>query len=341
MELIEDYFDAKKSGSRPITKRTEVTYRDHLRPFAEYWPNHVEDHNHVISRATLDDFDKWLRTEYKNSRGGSPAENTISHCLIVLKQIFEWLYQSDCTDGVAIQKWVPAASLVQPDVYYPDTEALQKLIDTIAQSDTLYRLRDMAAVTFALSTGARASEIAFALPKNVTFVDTQIDDLRLSQQHRGYIYLERVKGDMDGRKNKGRYVVFDSKAGLLLKCWLKNYTPAPDQPIFRMQHGHGFYAMIARYIKLMGDEAGEAGALNVQSLRRAFSDNWDEELGMEKRVPLKQQMGHSMKGDVTQEHYINPKNKKRMAKQLLEVHVSPLSKLSIDWTRFPVIRDTK
>ncbi len=341
MELIQDYFAAKRSGSKPISERTEVTYRDHLRPFLEYWPTHIDDHQHTISRSTLDAFDRWLRNDYRNSRGGAPAENTISHCLIVLKQIFEWMYQSDCTDGIAIQKWVPAASLVEPDVYFPETEALQKLIDTITQGDSVYRTRDMAIVTFGLSTGARASEIAFALAKNVTFVDAPLDDLRLSQEHRGYVYLARVKGDMDGRKNRGRYVVFDSKAGLLLKCWLKSYVPAPEATIFNFQHGHGIYMMIARYIKKMGEEAGEAEALNVQSLRRAFSDNWDEELGTDKRAPLKLQMGHSMRGDVTQMHYIDRKKKTRNAKQLMEVHVSPLSKLCIDWSRFPVICDKK
>jgi hypothetical protein len=35
-------------------------------------------------------------------------------------------------------------------------------------------------------------------------------------------------------------------------------------------------------------------------------------------------------------HYTNHRNKRRTVQQLLERHVSPLDRICLDWSRFPV-----
>lgn len=329
-QLIELYFDHKRPS---LGGRTERTYRDHIRPFVAFWNDCHHIHEQTISVSVMRQFHDWLRNDYKTARNTPPAENTISHCLTVVKQLFEWMYRSECTDGVPIQKWVPHVPLVQPEVYFPTKEELQLLIDQVVGYDGPWRLRDASVITFALSTGARATEIAKAKIENLTFVDTPIDDVSVKSKHRGYVYLENVKGDMEGTKNKGRYVVFGSKAGLFLKCWMR-YSMRTSR-IYNFEHGHAIYQMIGRHIDRI-ENPGEATAFSAQSLRRAFSDNWDAVGGVSKRLPLKLQMGHSLKGDVTQAHYINGQNKRRIAQQILEEHISPLDNLEIDWTRFPV-----
>lgn len=88
-ELIEDYFVAKRSGRKIITTKTEQTYRIHIKPFLSYWLQYPNRHNHCISTETMDDFYQYLTTESLNYRGEKLAQNTIAHCLIVLRQIFE------------------------------------------------------------------------------------------------------------------------------------------------------------------------------------------------------------------------------------------------------------
>ncbi|GIV81678.1 MAG: hypothetical protein KatS3mg051_1032 [Anaerolineae bacterium] len=163
--------------------------------------------------------------------------------------------------------------------------------------------------------------------------DTPFVNIALGDDHRGTCHLRRTKGDMAGEGN-GRYVVFDSPTGLLLKIYLRSVgrspDTTPDEPIFGMT-GNGIRLMIERH----RTEAG-LPEISAHAFRRAFADYWDEHNGPELRIVLKKQLGHSVASrDVTELHYIN-QNPRRAAREIMQHHISPMREIRIDWRLLPV-----
>ena len=76
--------------------------------------------------------------------------------------------------------------------------------------------------------------------------------------------------------------------------------------------------------------------VSPHGFRRMLADHWDEVHGISGRAALKKQLGHTaIAGDVTERHYIS-RNQRRIAREIAKWHVSPLSLIPLDWTRFPV-----
>ncbi len=154
----------------------------------------------------------WVRTDYRTRLGKPLSQTSIYDCFLRLRQVLQWAFTANCTGSVNLADWVPRIEPGTPDQFFPDIDQLAQLLATPTGP---YRLRDVACLAFLVSTGARRFEAALAAIEDVEFI-TPITDLAVGSDHRGWVWLRKVKGDADG-KNGGRDVVFCSVAGLLLK----------------------------------------------------------------------------------------------------------------------------
>lgn len=321
-QIIEAYLRTiEETGA--VKRQTAVSYRQQLKPWLAFWDSCAQIHNYTLSRAILAQALHWIETEYRTQRFDRPLSAMgVYDCFNRLKQVFHWAYRNNATGTIDVAEWCPP--LKQPDTpqYFPRPEEIEALL---AAPTGIERLRDVACMAFMLSTAARRLETALALVENIEF-QTAITNLMVGDDHRGWIHLRHVKGDMTGR-GEGRAVVFCSKAGLLLKCYLRaaNIT---EGPIFRITDS-GIGLMIRRHTEACG-----LARISPHALRRMFADTFDEVHGDNGRRVLKKQLGHGLKGDIT-DRYIR-RNLRRTAKQIMEMHVSPLDSIELDWETFPV-----
>lgn len=319
-ELLELYLSAKRQENT-ITARTEASYREHLAPFLVWFSARPQK---MLSPESLAEFVVWMRTNYRTRYGHAPAANTTAHCVIRLKGLFNWCYRQNCTGGVNLADWLPQVRKVHSRLYFPDVGEMQRLFAATHGPD---RLRDLALFAFLLSTGARLYEVAHAEVAHVTF-NTPITNLRTGDDHRGSVWLRKVKFDAEGL-GSGREVVFCRDAGLLLKVWLRAGERGEGDTLFGLTDSG-----ISQVVKRRAKEAG-LPELSPHAFRRMFADTWDAAHGMAARTVLKRQLGHSLRGDVTQDSYIS-RNHKRVTAEILRWHVSPLAQMSIRWESLPV-----
>lgn len=322
-DIIELYISTKARDGA-ITPKTEHNYRNQLNPWFAFWEECPDVHHGQLSPAILRAALDWMRTDYRTRLDRPPAANSVAHCWTRLKQVFLWAFTANCTGTVNLCDWCPQVDHVEPNVHFPDLAEMTLLF---AQPAGETRLRDIAAMAYMLSTGARRFEVAQARAELTTFV-TPVTNLAASDDHAGWTHLQRVKGDAEGH-GAGRVVCFDTVCGLLLKCYLRSVNRT-DGPLFGMSDT-GIGQMIDRHAHAAG-----VGEVSPHGFRRMLSDYWDEVHGMNGRYALKKQLGHNLDGgDVTERHYIS-RNPKRVARELAKWHVSPLRELTWNWTDFPV-----
>ena len=319
-DLLELYLAAKRQDNA-ISARTEDSYRRHLAPFLVWFGARADK---ALSPETLTEFVAWMRAEHRTRYGAHPAANTTAHAVVRLKGFFNWCYKQNCTGGVNLADWLPQARKVSSRLYFPDAAEMQRLFDAVRGLD---RLRDLALFALLLSTGARRYEIAHAVVEHVQF-NTPITNLRVGDDHRGYIWLRKVKFDAEGL-GAGREVVFCADAGLLLKVWLRAAERQPSDTIFGLTDSG-----MSQVVRRVGKAAG-LPEISPHAFRRMFADHWDATHGMAARTILKRQLGHSLKGDVTQDSYIS-RNQRRATQEIMKWHVSPLAQIAIRWESLPV-----
>lgn len=265
-----------------------------------------------------------MRSDYRNARERTPHETSIAHCWTRLRQVFNWAYTNNCTGNVNLSEWCPDAPEVLPTVHFPTVAELAAIL---AQPTGAQRLRDVTAIAFLVSTGARRYEAAHAKAEAIQW-NTPPTDLAVGGEHGGWLLLREVKGDREGRGG-GRPVCFCSVCGLLLKCYLRSVDRA-EGPIFGMSD--------TAICQMVDKHAHAAGVplVSPHGFRRMLADHWDEVHGLSGRAALKKQLGHAAAAsDVTERHYIS-RNQRRIAREIGRWHVSPLSLIPLDWTRFPV-----
>jgi len=322
-DIIELYISTKLADGG-ITERTAHNYRNHLNPWSNFWTECPHIHNYQLSPAILRSALDWMRSDYRTRLERSPTPNGVAHCWTRLRQVFLWAFTSGCTGTVNLCDWAPIVSRVEPDVHFPDLAEMTKLF---AQPAGETRLRDIAAMAYMLSTGARRFEVGQARTEYTHFV-TPVTTLIVGADHSGWTHLYQVKGDATG-SGSGRVVCFDGICGLLLKCYLRSVNRTAGVLFAMTDTGIG--QMIERHAVAAG-----VGEVSPHGLRRMLSDYWDETHGMGGRHALKKQLGHNLDGgDVTERHYIS-RNPKRVAREIAKWHVSPLRELKWDWNTFPV-----
>lgn len=319
-ELLEMYL-ADKRRDNAISARTEESYRGHLAPFLQWFDGRADK---SLSPDAFAEFIRWMRTDYRTRYDTVPAANTVAHAVVRLKGLFNWCYKQNCTGGVNLADWLPHMRKVSSRQFFPNAGEMQRMFDAVAGVD---RLRDWALFALLLSTGARRYEVAHAIVEHVTF-NTPITQLRVGDDHRGSLWLRKVKFDAEGI-GAGREVVFCADAGLLLKVWLRSADRAQEDTIFGLTDSG-----MSQVVKRAAASAG-LPEISPHAFRRMFADHWDETHGMAARTVLKRQLGHSLKGDVTQDSYISH-NQRRVTAEIMKWHVSPLAQMTMRWGKVPV-----
>lgn len=321
-EILELYFEAKRAEIAP---RTLHSYRNQLAPFLAFWEQQADFHQHRLSQDVLAEAVRWIRSDYRNSRGTPAAPHSVADCIVRMKQFFKWAYQNNCTGPIDLTKWTPARKHVEGRLYFPDVEEMRRLF---AAPSGLDRIRDLALFAFLLSTGARLFETARACAGHVEWAG-RFESMRVGDDHRGAIWLQHVKGDREG-EGAGRYCAFCSAAGLMLKCYLRSAAPPDGSTLFGISDS-GISQIVKRHAL-----TARLPELSPHAFRRMFADWWDETHGIAGRLVLKRQLGHSLRGqDVTENHYISSKNPRRVIAELLKWHTSPVEHL-LDWRTLPV-----
>lgn len=323
-QVIELYM-ADRLGSGAISPKTAANYRAYLAPWEAFWHQQAAVYDYRLSPEIFRAATEWIRTQYRNKRGWKADENAVAYCFKRLRQVLKWAYENNCTGNMNIMDWCPALENVPTDVLFPSIDEMRLIF---AQPAGEFRLRDLACMAFLLSTGARRMEVAKAEVEALTFV-TPVTNLAVGEDHRGYCELRHVKGDAEGTGRRARVVVFGTEAGLLLKAYLRT-VHRTSGPVFGMSDV-AIGQMVERHALAAGIED-----MSPHAFRRCLADYWDEVHGAAGREALKKQLGHSVGSpDVTEKHYIS-RNQRRIARELLKMHVSPLAQVGLDWATLPV-----
>lgn len=313
-----------ETTSRTVSPAALKNYARYTRLFMLWWESSVHHHENIISRHTLALYVQWLRHEYEAPIGGHASEYTTKQALVVLRRVLRWAHAVGAV-GQDISELVPTFEAARNAKYYPSVAELARLFEAC---DGATRVRDMSLLAFLLATGARRHEAACATVENVHF-NTPITCLDMTQNHGGYVHLRITKGDRLGR-GLGRYSLFGSKPGLLLKVWLRWSGNKGDI--------YGLTDNGIRYI--INDVARRAGIrqMHPHACRSAFVSWWameNAEKGQMADNALRWQVGHALpRGDV-QAYYLsdNPEWRRQL---IAKFYTSPMRDIAIDWRTLPV-----
>lgn len=320
--VIDAYIADRKQVIDPAALKN---YRRHLRPFQEWWNDHGDEHQHILSRQTLQLFMRWLATEYRSSMGNKASDYTVEKTLALVRRVLRWAHTVGAV-GQDISELVPSYTAPEAQKYYPGVADLSAMLDACGGAS---KLRDMALWAFLIATGARRFEVANAGIENLTFATT-INNLDASADHSGYIHLRVVKGDNAG-KGPGRHSLFCSKAGLLLKVWLR-LREHTSGLIFGLTDD-GVRFVINQTANIAGIQK-----MHPHACRSAFISWWamtNAKAGPMADVAYRLQVGHALRKSDAQTFYLN--NDPAYRRQLIgEFYTSPLSGITIDWRRVPV-----
>ncbi len=320
--VIADFLDHCDSN---VAGPTAAAYRREMFPFQLWWTANAERYAHKLSKPLFDDFMQWFKTEYIHKRGGPASTYTLHKATQRIRQMLDWASMPK-----NVLAWVPNVNHdYMAAKFYPKQHELAAILHAPHGKE---RVRDVAFLAFALSTGARRTELVNAKVENLKFA-SPLSNLKVGDDHSGHIHLRIVKGDSEG-VGKGRYSVFCSKTGLLLKTWIR-CTGISKGTIF----GLG-YVGIQNIIRNVANNCGVAD-IHPHAFRSAFIDYWafkHATAGMMGSIALKLQVGHAIDthdfGATVS--YINTSNPWRNMEIIKKFHCSPLDEIEIDWARFPV-----
>jgi integrase len=319
IDLI-DAFLAEKASCAP---RTYTNYRNELKPFTEWWQGQQGRYAATLTPGVFDDFLTFMGQGHSDYMRFRTTKR--------IRQFLTWAHNKGAV-GARVTELCPRQDEPEAaDKYYPSVDDLGRLF-AACQGDT--RLRDAALIAFAISTGARRFEIAHAALADLVF-DTSWVDLDTSHNdHGGYIRLRVTKGDAQG-KGQGRISVFDSRAGLLLKAYLRSVGRMPGQAgsIFGMSD-----TTIHYIVRSLGERAG-LGEIHPHAFRSALIDHWHDKnaaAGEAADIAMRLQVGHTLPRSNVSLRYIDTRNKAKLLRRLRQFHASPLESLVWDWSLWPV-----
>lgn len=327
-DIIELFFE---DAAERVSARTVYCYRSELTPFTTWWEEHPDRHEYKLSKAMFDDFIEWMATDYLNRHGRKPTGYVQARTTQRIRNILDWMHDQGCVQ----QKITDLCRQLEPEEtlkYYPSVEELQAMFDAKPDEESFFHhdhMRIKALLAFTLATGARRTEVAHARVEDLRF-DTPLTNVNLNSAHTGYVDLHVVKGGSD----IGRVSVFCSKAGLLLKLYLRSFCRTSGS-IFMW----GDDATYVR-IKKLGEYIG-ATEMHAHSCRDAFIDYWGDanmDGGFMADLALALQVGHSVKSisKNARGHYIDIRNRRKVLTRIRQYYVSPLDQLEIDWEQYPV-----
>jgi integrase len=320
--LIDAYIAEKQTTIDPTALRT---YRANLRPFIEWWRVCPDQHGYVLSRSILRKFVDWLTAEYRSSVGNPASDYMIEKCLVLVRRVLRWAHQVGAVSQ-DISELVPMYTAPEQEKYYPSTAELGAVME-VCSGDT--KVRDMALWAFLIATGARRMEVAAATVDNLYFA-TSLDNLAVGDDHSGYVHFRVVKGDNLGR-GLGRDSLFCSKAGLLLKVWMR-LCERTEGSVFGLTDDG------IRFVVNTTGRAAQIDRMHPHACRSAFVSWWldkNAKGGPVADVALRMQVGHKPVTGDAQAYYRN-KNPDYRRRLISNFYTSPLEEITIDWRRLPV-----
>lgn len=317
--LIDAFLDAKR---HEVSAKSLTNYQIDLAPFATWWQ---AQNTTTLDSARFAAFLAYLRTDWRNSFGKKATPQVMWRITKRIRQVLDWGHAAGYIP-VNVSSLVPVLPETTRLKYFPDATEIQDLV-LVANGDT--RLRDASIVTMLAATGARRFELAEALIEDVEFV-TPVTNLRSDADHSGHIHLRKTKNDRDGN-GPGRLSVFDSVAGLILKCYLRSVN----------RNSGRIYGMTDTNVRNIVHQLGivaDLPRMHPHAFRSAFVDNWSDAnaaAGEMAMVALRLQIGHTLSQDVTN-RYRDLRNPAKNLRRIRQFYTSPLSSLEWAWESWPV-----
>lgn len=344
IERLERHYK-KRLDSKAIQANTHRTKLQSLRVVRAWWAGYGPAHDYEITRFAFDNLLAYARA-YKTRAGKPLAPMSIYEMLGALRAPLNGLYRDSLTAHINIADWVPVIPKPEIDRDFPTLEEIEKIVYAPInfkniESARSRRLRDTAIICFMISTACRIYEMSNAQVGDLEFM-TPLSNLNLGDDHSGRAYLRKVKGDSDGLKNKGRYVVFCGVAGLLAKCVIRSLREWENgQPVNARLFGVSEFTY-SKHIRKYADIQG-MHRFTSHSGRRAAATDFIEKNGAHNQGVMQDQMGHT-NNSLIRQAYIDPKVLKRaLADEVERLHVSPLDDLDLSyerfWCNFPVSYD--
>lgn len=306
-QLLELYL-VECTEVRNVKPHTLENYRNYISPLLKWLDAQPTK---LLDAAALVRYQRWLATDYRTSRGVLLVPTAQNDCFKRLRHFLQWCFANGCTGRINLANALPGPTPAKSHTHFPTIEELQRLLDAVEGPS---RLRDSALIATHAATGARRSEIAAITRRDLHF-----------EGDAGYIHLRHTKSDMDG-VGPGRWVLFDATTATLLRQWVDLATPEAGVALFgllpdsidRAFRRHTIPANVPR--------------LTPHALRRLFTEYWHEHAPADTYAALKLQLGHSLKRDVTQRHYLDPSNKRRILAAIRSAYVSPMSDIDLSAT---------
>lgn len=261
-ELYDAYLTTK---AKSLSKAAIVNYKFALSPFLSWWLEHPEQHRHELTEVGFSQFFQWYECEFKRETGNPTSRYMLNKTAVNLQRFLKWAHQAGAVDR-DLSALCPIPEYEQVNKFYPTNGEINALFENL---EGVTRLRDAALFALAASTGARRMEIAAIEIESIEFFESpSMNDLDTEHDHSGYVHLRKVKGDSEGHKG-GRYSVFDSVCGLLLKLYLHS---------IRRKAGSLFSLSDDGVRHVVNNNATKAGVFRMHphAFRSAFIDLWAE-----------------------------------------------------------------
>ena len=319
VELLHAFLETKRSE---IAEKSHTNYQIDLQPFITWWE--AQDRS-VLDAAGVAAFLAYLRKDYRNSFGKPASPQVMWRITKRLRQALDWGHTVGYIP-VNVSSMIPVLPETTRLKYFPDPTEIHDLI-LCATGDT--RLRDASIITMLVATGARRFELAEALIEDVEFV-TPVTNVCAGADHSGHIHLRKTKNDRDGY-GPGRLSVFDSVAGLILKCYLRSVNRTSGR----------IYGMTDTNVRNIVHQLGivaDLPRMHPHAFRSAFVDHWSDvnaAAGEMAMVALRLQIGHTLTQDVTN-RYRDLRNPVKNLRRIRQFYTSPLVGLRWQWEIWPV-----
>lgn len=317
--LINSFLENKR---QTITEKSYSNYVIDLAPFLAWWETQEDP---VLNRQRLNTFVDWLRNEWRNLYGKPATAPVAGRVCQRLRQVLEWGHANGFIP-VRLAHMVPTIPEFETLKYFPTPDEIYGII-MATTGDT--RLRDASIIAMLAATGARRFELAAVEIEDLEFFGA-FTDLAVDGEHSGYVRLRKTKGDREGQ-GVGRISLFDGRAGLLLKAYLRA-SGRTSGNLYDMTD-----ANIRKIVQQCGERAG-LPQIHPHAFRSAFVDHWSDvnalsgEMAM---IALRLQIGHSLSNDVTN-RYRDLKNHAKNIRRIRQFYVSPLQVAQWGWDNWPV-----
>lgn len=298
--MNEYYLHCADRGAKP---QSIQAYREQTVPFDRWLETIAPEFGYKLTPDRMREFSRWLRDEYRTSRGEPLTQTGQSNTLRRVRSVFTWLYQQQyCAVNMAI--WVPQLPKSPRGIRPLDTDSMVRLFVATEQSRGIKSVRNRALLALMFGTGARVAEV----------LAVRIEHLKFFDDDSGTVYLSVTKGD------KPRTSVFGPVCGAFLQDYLAT-TPLERGRLWDFTSRSNVNATLRKLTDLAG-----IPHISSHDVRKFFISYWwrhyPQSGGFDKRF-LEMQVGHAP-ATTTEKYYVflNTEN-------IQKYYVSPLEEKAV------------